>query len=336
MAKTFPYLEVSGTHKDVGRAIGKMWGDKIQQSICWRRENIPDYPQHLKNVEKYVNATEDDFPKLIEEAESIAAAAGVPFLDYFFMNNPEEYSVDEEWVKKNVPIIEHCTIAVSFNDKDVVVGHNEDWAPDAIDSLYILRATIGRTTHLGLQYGTVFPGCSAAMNSWGLVQCINDLYQNTQVGVPKYFLARAILECKTLDEAEGLIHKTKRASGFNHVLIQDHEARNVEIANNTVAVEKVIEGSYVHTNHYLSPEMETLEKFHTKSSEARLQRARQLAKPAMTKEEMVTLLSDKQNSEFPICRPDATIGSLVFIPGKSEVWICYGHPCAGEYIKYTL
>lgn len=336
MAKTFPYLEVSGTHREVGAAIGKMWSRKIQESVRWRWENIPDYQQHLERVRSYEAATREIFPQLVEEAESIAEAAEVPFLDYFFINNTEEYSVDEEWVKKNVPIVEHCTIAASLNDKGVIVGHNEDWAADAIDTLYVLSATIDGTTHLGLQYGAALPGCAATMNNWGLVQCINDLYQSTQVGVPKYFLARAVLECKTLDEAETLIRKTKRASGFNHVLAQNHEVRNVEIANSTVAVEKITRGSYVHTNHYLSPEMKGLGKFHTKSSEARYQRAMQLVGPNMTKEEMIGLLSDTKNPEFPICRADATIGSLVFVPYEREVWICYGHPCAGEFVRYKL
>ena len=336
MPKTFPYLEVSGTHKDLGTAIGKMFRPQIQEIIREYRETVPEYQQLLAQVPPYIASTQNAFPQLVEEAEAIAAAAEVPFLEYFFINNDEVYSPDAEWVGKNEALADHCTIAVSFNAHGAVVGHNEDWSLAALKYLYVLKATVNGTSFLGLQYGVGLAGVAATINNWGLVQCINSLYHTPQVGVPKNFLARAVLECKTLDEAENLIRKTKRASGFNHVLVQNHEARNIEIADNIISVDRVNQGSYVHTNHYLSPELKSFEKFHTKSSDARYLRATQLAHADMTKEEMVALLSDTQDSQFPICRPDHTVGSLIFIPATRQVWICYGHPCASEYIKYEI
>lgn len=318
----FDYLEVKGNYEDIGRAIGTKFKKEIQRQVELRRKRIKNYDEFLKRSEPYYKYAEDSFPNLVRELGATAKAAGVGVMDYFSMNNGETLSGD------------HCTVAVSFNDKGALVGHNEDWKSASSDILYLLKATIGDTTFFGLQYKVLMGGVSASVNNWGLVQCINYLNQVSKVGVPKMFLARAILECKSLDEAENLLRTTKKASGFNHVLVQGWEVRNIEIAGDKLAVERVVNKPYVHTNHYLFPKMKLLEKFHTKSSEARYERATELIKQDMTRDEMKMLLSDTKNKEYPICREDATLGSFVAIPQKGEMYICYGHPCAGEYVKY--
>lgn len=323
--KKFDYLEVKGSHKDVGKAIGLKFRKEIQNRVFDRQKEISNYSEFLKRSEPYYKVTKERFPGLVEELEFMAYAAGVGVSDLFSINNREVYDQEQS---------EHCTVAVSFNGGGALVGHNEDWKSASSNALYFLKAIIGDTTFSGLQYKVTIPGVAATMNSWGLVQCINDLYQETQIGVPKNFLARAVLETKTLDEAENLLKNTKRASGFNHVLIQGNEIRNVEIAGDKLVVERVVNKPYVHTNHYLSNNMELLEKFHTKSSEARYERAKKLIKSNMTEKEMEKLLSDTKNKRYPICREDATLGSLIFLPKNKEVYVCYGHPCEGKYLKY--
>ena len=289
--KKFDYLEISGSYKDVGKAIGLKFKKEIQNRVFDRQKEISNYSEFLKRSEPYYKYAKDFFPNLIDELEATAKAAGVGIMDYFSINNREVYDQEQS---------EHCTVAVSFNGDGALVGHDEDWQSASFNSLYFLKATIGDTTFFGLQYKVTIPGVAATMNSWGLVQCINDLYQETQIGVPKNFLARAVLETKTLDEAESLLKNTERASGFNHVLVQGNEIRNIEIAGDKLAVEKVVNRPYVHTNHYLSQEMKLLEKFHTKSSEARYERAKELIESNMTKSKMQKLLSDTENEKYPI------------------------------------
>lgn len=325
--KKFDYLEISGSYKDVGKAIGLKFKKEIQNRVFDRQKEISNYSEFLKRSEPYYKYAKDFFPNLIDELEATAKAAGVGVMDYFSINNREVYDSNN---------LDHCTVAVGFGKNGAVVGHNEDWqsATPTPGALYVLKATIKETTFLGLQYKVAIAGVAASMNNWGLVQCINDLYQKNQIGVPKNFLARAILECKSLDEAEDLLRNVRMASGFNHVLVQGNEVRNVEIAGDKLAIEKVIGKPYVHTNHYLSPNMKSLEKFHTKGSEARYERARELIKENMTRNEMQILLSDTKNKKYPICREDATLGSLIFLPKNKEIYVCHGHPCGGKYLKY--
>jgi hypothetical protein len=154
--------------------------------------------------------------------------------------------------------------------------------------------------------------------------------------VPKNYVARAILEARTLDEAEGIIRSVSKASGFNHVLAQGEEVRNIEIAGDSIGIQKVIRKPYVHTNHYLTEELKSLEKFHTKSSEQRYERALELLKESLTVSDVKNILSDTQNKDYPICRADATIGSAIFVPSDLKAHFCYGHPCAGEYIEFRI
>jgi len=323
----FEFLEVTGSYKDVGYAIGAKFKKTIQERVNERQKRIINYERYLKRTEPYFKATKERFPNLVTEISALADAAGVGVADYFSINNREVDSHDKG---------DHCTVAVSFGESGAVVGHNEDWEGASPDSLYILKATIGKTTFFGLQYKVAIPGVSAAVNNWGLVQCINDLNPASQMGVPKNFVARAVLECKTLDEAESVIRGTRGASGFNHVLIQGLEVRNIEIAGSKIAVDKAMKESYVHTNHYLAPEMKSSEEFHTKSSEARYKKAKEMTHPGMSVAEMKALLSDRKNVEYPISRHDATLGSFITLPSLNEVYICYGPPDKGEYQKYEL
>lgn len=332
--KQLPYFEVAGTYEDVGRMIGKRFGEQIRLSISKNQTSVRTYKNLLDKSREYLLLTDKYFPNLMVELRATAQAANVDPLEYFFCNNREVY--DQMGGQDKKEAADHCTVVVGQNDDDVVVGHNEDWSLDAIDSLYVLKATVNGITFIGLNYCTVVAGLAASMNSFGLVQCINDLHAGNQIGVPKNFFARAILECKTLDEAENLIRAVPQASGFNHVLVQNGEIRNIEIAGEHIATEIIKNRPYVHTNHYLNNELQQYEEFHTRSSEARYLRAVGMAHENMTKADVIAILSDTQNEEYPICRADETIGSAVFTSKHREAFFCYGHPCKGEYIKYEI
>lgn len=334
--KQLPYFKFTGNYQEFGEFLGTNFRQNIQYWINHRKKTIPYYDSYLPKSKECLDITREHFPKLIIETEAIAKAAEVPLIDYFFMNNREVYDPAEEWDKQHITNPDHCTVVAGYDNNELIIGHNEDWSLDAINEFCILEATINDTSFIALHYMTVIPGPSASMNNHGLVQCINDIYQTNQIGVPKNYVARAILEAKSLDEAEKIIRSTPKASGFNHVLAQGNEVRNIEIAGDAIGVERIIEKPYVHTNHYLTPKLQKLEKFHTKSSEARYERASELLTNHMTITRLKSILSDTQNKEFPICRSDETIGSAIFKPSKREAYLCYGHPCVGTYIKHNL
>jgi len=335
MKKKFPYLEVRGSHRDIGHTVGETFRGRILEKVLWRKENIPGYKDLRRTSQNYFLETLHFFPKYIEELTATAVAANVGIMDLLFMNTRSLYdptpTIDEDKYVSH----DRCTTVVSFNENGPIVGHNEDWDKDNIDDLYILKCSIGDTKFIGVNYINELPGTSASMNNWGLVQGVNELHQVESVGIPKNFIARAILECKSLDQADGLLRRVKQDSGFNHVLVQGKEVRNVEIGGGKVDVIRQTGKPLVHTNHFLG-KLKKYEVYHSKSSIPRYEKAVSLVKDNMNEKDMINLLSDHSNTEFPICRHEATLGTLIFEPTKGEVKICYGPPCNGKFDKYTL
>jgi hypothetical protein len=339
MVKTFPYLEISGTHTQLGRAIGEMFRGKIQEAIADRKHYIRSYRQKLTQTYPFVREAKKIFPQYVDELQGMADGADVPFIDLFFHNTPEVYDNTRTWDREQAQTDDHCTIAVSFGQKGALIGHNEDWSIESLDELYVLKATINNITYLGLNYATFLIGCSATLTSNRMVQCINELHQDSHIGVGKYFLARAILDAKNLEEAETLLRNTKRASGYNHVLVQNTTIVDIETAGNDIDIGKHIGEPYAHTNHFLSKKMQQYEldvATHHKNSYERLARANELIRNDMTIEDMKLLLSDTKNKLYPICREDATIGSVIIEPAEQKMYICYGPPDRGTFIPYSL
>lgn len=333
--KTFPLVEVTGTNDQIGLAIGETMKNQIQKEISERKINIKNYDQEITKTFPYLEVTKKYFPQYLDELKGIADGSGVTFQDIFFVNNQEVFDTSEEHDRQDIAT-DHCTITVSFGPHGPIIGHNEDMEGN-LDVMYLLKATDTKgNSFFGLNYATGLPGCAASINSHGLVQCINSLNQEAKIGVPKFFLARAILDAKTLAEAENIVRNTPRASGFNHVLIQENTVINIEVAGSDIDVQKVEGQPYVHTNHYLSPKLKSMETFRTKSSDARYATATQLIHNGMDSIEMKHLLSDTSNPEYPIRRQGETVGSLVFIPHQHLVQINYGPPNIDTFIDYSI
>ena len=105
--------------------------------------------------------------------------------------------------------------------------------------------------YLGFYYPGSLPGHTFGANRAGLVQTINNLRaRQRHEGVPRMFLARAALDCATLDEAVQLLRATPCAGGFHHTLGSAQDARlfSVEVLPGDVSIQE-IGARYGHANH---------------------------------------------------------------------------------------
>ncbi len=335
MKKKFPYLVLRGSRRAIGQAIGENFRSKIQESVLLRQESIPNYKDLKRQSQNHFLETLRYFPKLIEELTATAIAANVSVMDLFFANTRSLYDTGVASEKGELVVHDRCTTVVSFGANGAIVGHNEDWDIKNTDDLYILKATIGETKFMGINYVNELPGSAASMNNWGLVQGINEVHQKETVGIPKNFLARAVLESPTLIEAESMIRRVKQDTGFNHLLVQKDKVKNIEIAERKVKTTNLTNEPYVHTNHFLT-DLKKYETYRTKSSEHRYDKAVKLLRNDMNEDEIISILSDHSDAEYPICRHDSTMASLIFKPKLGEILVCYGPPCKGEFEKYKL
>lgn len=208
--KMFPVVKVSGNNYEVGKAIGKSLQPVIQKILAENKKLFEkNFLEYLKESTVFVEQAKKYFPQYVNELRGIAEGASVSFEELFLSNNREVADFDPNVIDPN-----HCTIIGIPTAEGYFLGHNEDWAASSLEHMYILDAVINGVKIFGLNYANNLIGDSVAINGYGLVEAVNELsHQDTQLGVPKNFIARAILECKTLEETEVLMQTIPRAAG---------------------------------------------------------------------------------------------------------------------------
>ncbi len=329
MMKEFPIVRASGTHYEVGRAVGETMREPIVKLFSKIQLMHPDYFIRFRTqAEELLNVTKRYFPHYVDELRGLADGARIS-IDELFLSNGIELGYFGELVNAD-----HCTVLGIPSGNGYLIGHNEDWQQDALEHLYILDATIEGIKIFGLAYDFVntIIGDSIAVNQFGLVEAVNELHHSdTQAGVPKAFIARVIIDCKTPEDAEMIIKTIPRRGGFNHLLVQGSRLWNIETSAKEFITEKREREKYVHTNHYLT-ELKRLDTG-TITSVGRYGKAQSLLSTINTFEDIKRVLTDKVDPG--ICRPE-TIGSVIFdIPNKIA-HIVYGQPTPESYVEYSL
>jgi hypothetical protein len=171
-------------------------------------------------------------------------------------------------------------------------------------------------------------------NEFGILHSINNVAPRPiKVGLSRHFLARALLDARTLDDAVRVITMSDRASGFNYNIgsLSERRVVSVEVSPERHHVHEV-QGYYTHTNHYLQlnhPKQEI-----TLSSRKRLERSLTLCRstPPIDGGQVLALLSDQTDRDFPKYRDatlpdnDATLCSALYDLDRRELRIYWGNP----------
>jgi isopenicillin-N N-acyltransferase-like protein len=153
---------------------------------------------------------------------------------------------------------------------------------------------------------------------------------------------RAVLSCRTLDEAVDCVLDPARASSYNWVLASPEGAVNIE-GSATSAVSRVLDADalLVHTNHYVEPGMVRFEGDPelAEHSAIRCDRAQKLAEDPgpLTATRLRTILSDHEHAPDSLCRHgDETETVFWCVADVSAGAITYGlgNPCASEAQEY--
>ena len=153
--------------------------------------------------------------------------------------------------------------------------------------------------YLGFYYPGSLPGHTFGANRAGLVQTINNLRaRQRHEGVPRMFLARAALDCATLEEAVQLLRATPCAGGFHHTLGSAQDARlfSVEVLPGDVSIQE-IGARYGHANHMIHADTAGLPQVVTDSSRARQHRIEGIVdswSPATGGAELLAALHDTE------------------------------------------
>ncbi|HET7143597.1 MAG TPA: C45 family peptidase [Anaerolineales bacterium] len=351
-----PIIEISGTHREMGRQIGEATREQVQHSVANARMLIDDAYGSLEltwqgaqiQSRKYLPFAEERYPQYVDEMRGVADGANVPFDDIVVLNVMEAVTMDAL----------HLTRCTSFAVNDertadghILAAHNEDWIPEDENDVFVISARPDKEPpFLAMTYGGLLP--NVGFNAYGIAQLIDSVYpSDSRIGIPRLVVARAVLASRRISGAIGRTLIQHRAAGYNHLLVHESgELYSIEVSARKFEILYGHDGYMVHTNHYLDPQMKNVENDPEEllSSRVRYFRASRLLRQT-EKHSIKTLqaiLKDHVNIPNSICNHniegldpldrEKTISALVIDLTAREMHISWGNPCENAYHTYHL
>jgi isopenicillin-N N-acyltransferase-like protein len=340
----------------MGRQIGEACRRQVQHGIENAHALLADAYQQLEltwegaqiQARKYIPFAQERYAQYVEELMGIAEGANVSFDDLAVVNAMEAVTMDALHLTR-------CTsMAVNQErtaDGHVLMAHNEDWVPEDEDDVFVIHATPkDEPPFLAMTYGGLLP--NIGFNAYGIAQMCDSVYPNdSRIGTPRIVVSRAVLAAKTPDEAIRHMLSAQRAAGYNHVLVHESgELYSVEVSARRFAILYGEDGYIVHTNHYLSPKMQEIERDPEDlvSSRVRYFRALRLIKceKVHTIKSLQAIQRDHVNHSNSICNHsidatnpldrEKTVNAMVIDLTAREMHIAWGNPCENPYHTYHL
>jgi len=358
----FIELEVSGSHREIGRQIGEAVRDLIVAGLAYYEEyheamGGTSFALAERQCLAYMPAARAALPGVVEELEGMAEGAAVPLSRLLVPNLGEELTCTSDPAAVAEPQRPghgaHCTSVGLRAGGRCLLAHNEDWWAGDVDKNVLLRITTDDgTSILAMTSACLLP--PTGLNSHGIASGGNTLYADDQrIGVPNNLIRRHLLEARSLDDARGRLLLPLRARGSNALVI-DAEGRLLDVeASATAAAVTGADDRYVHTNHYVHPDMVAHDISTSTGTRLRLARAGALLDAGLARgddpyELLCAIMSDHDgmadatsicghpDMSVPVGERDMTTASMIWDPQALTVDVCAGPPCENERHHYSL
>ncbi len=337
----FPLVHTSGDPRERGEQHGEILRQEIAQTIDFYHSifNLPrteifrlaNYFQHT------IGAFKADY---VDEIAAIARAAGVE-VEWIFALNARTEILSRSNVVSN-----ECT-AVYLREQSIL-GQNWDWGK-ALEPLTVLMSIVQPDGHvIGMMTEPGIIG-KIGMNSCDLGVCLNILTLGQALnGLPVHIVLRAILDCRSITQAESLLaqHGSGKASniivadargnGFDMEFCGD-ESYRLEPAANTL----------VHTNHYLGDSINPTTDPAYFSSYTRFDKATEILSGAKqhNMETIFNLLSDDSDQSYPVYRDYVadesvqqlgTVGTVIMHLAQQRMHVRKGKCVESHFFAYQM
>jgi isopenicillin-N N-acyltransferase-like protein len=300
LTPTFRELTISGPPAERGYAHGAALASEIEAMIDYYAAifqkpsaEILERASHFRRVIHAYN------PAFCEEIDGIAAGARIkePLWVYALNARSEILSFDA------AADVNECT-AISFQPT-TLLGQTWDWARRLEELVVLMQIELspGHTIRMLTEPGIIG---KIGLNSHGLGVCLNILRINKPLdGVPIHIVLRAVLESRTLDDARLAIQKAGQGKASNILCgDQDGNCYDVEFAGDESFLIQPFARFMIHTNHYLARPINPDEgNFRSSYTRLRVANSKTSALTDFSVEAMQTILADRSDCEFPICRP---------------------------------
>ena len=342
-------FEAHGSHHEVGFAIGQQFAKQIHHSLDAYRflqEQILPYhrtPEGQVRYHRLLELHRSRYPDYFTELEGIAQGAGRPFENLFLANLRGEYRT---FLQSQSAEGQECSDCALVTDHAALIGHNEDGSPAFRGNLYLVHARVeGKPAFTALSYPGFLCGNAFGFNAEGICFSVDHVQpRNGELGVGRHFIARSLLEARSLDDAIERATVPGRASGFSYTIgsISERRVVVVEVAPGSHHVREV-RGAYFHANHYQEL---TVDQIISPSSRARVERAGVMMQksPPQNAADVLTILGDQTDEQYPIhcttTAPDrsATLCTALFDLEARQLRIYEDNPAQapGEYLALAM
>lgn len=300
-------------------------------------EQDPDNPVQLFQIQ-----AETHYPNLMEELRGMASGAEIPFKDLFLLNIHAEIST--RMTTRSESESPGCSTIYWHTDRDRLLFHNEDGHLAYQGLMFMVKATLpSGVTVLTLTYPGFLMGNGPALNSHGIFQTTNFISSSEcRIGIPRYFLGRAALEAKTLEQAIRIVTRPERAFAYHHNLgsVQEKKIYSVEVTPDNFQITEPGH-LYIHTNHLILDQTRSFSQnwnyVHSSSMSRYMVISESLERlkrsPNLKVGNIMDVLSSHERSPYSPCRhprgpvKGATLATAVINLSGATMSIYRGNPC---------
>lgn len=340
---TFIFEESEGcsTNRALGYAIGRQYKDKIAariKSLGPQLEKAIAFTSTEEGDSAYnslVNVSALRYPQYWEEIKGIIEGSEIPAKLIILLNFRQELSILAEAGGKKSGVDDCSDVMVKEGDPSLAfLGHNEDNTHDTVNTSYFVQATINGRSWTAFTYAGELSTAAWGFNDAGVSFTLNAVYANevNTHGVGRTFVSRSILDAPNLQAAVERVQEPNQATGHNINLIGLDEKAivTIETAPGNLSDVKIISNeSYFHANAYLRL---NVPQSPGNSSQHRQDRAKELKAPR-TREDILRILGDTKDPEFPIWRSGSdnvyTLCTAFFDLQAETVEVIFDNPKKG-------
>jgi len=346
----FPLFEISAkSHYEFGIKIGAAAKVQIRQGLIRRKKWLAKLKKfadekRAQRVAPFIHGLDQCFPEYLEELIGMAEGAGVDFDLLFILNlNPELNAMMLSAREEN------CSTVMSREGDHVILGHNEDGSEQYLGLMFLIDAELPSGNEcFALCYPGIIPGNGPSINSHGMINTCNYIGgKDWRHGVPRYFINRAMLDARSMEDAVAIACHPLRAypQAHNLISVREKQARMIESSVNK-AVVKDVNGVVARANHYVFREMKS-EPEHApylkRSGPRLLALSKELEKFAggkITAGDIGLALSSHRGRPLSPCRHrnkkvgGATLGMFLFDSGTVGFRFYFGGPCRDIFKKF--
>ncbi len=300
-------LTVRGDAYAVGRAIGDAIAPHMR-AVTLASAEFKALDERWRGsdwVAELLARASAAFPDIRRELQGMADGAGLDFDTLFLWNCRGDLRFEGQASPRlTEALASGCTTIMrpARDGSDAVIAHNEDGAEELDGHCFWVRVEPegGDVPFTSFLYPGMLPGHTVAVNDAGLVQTINNIRPgDLKSGVPRHFIARAVLNCRRLEDAVDLLERNDRASGFHHALGSASEGRilSVEAPASGCQVTEVRE-PMAHANHLINPALAAVPQVVTQSSAFRQQAADDMVRDGRPSEDILFHKGDRATTSI--------------------------------------